>query len=77
MNNILGILSICDTYNAKSISQFFSPFFSLQLLNQFENTGPPPADRDKIKSLPTVRITDVHVGKLEYIIVTTAVMIVK
>ncbi|XP_061593712.1 E3 ubiquitin-protein ligase RNF126-like [Cololabis saira] len=32
-----------------------------QLLNQFENTGPPPADRDKIKSLPTVRITNEHV----------------
>lgn len=38
-----------------------------QLLNQFENTGPPPADRDKIKSLPTVQITDEHVGKLQKI----------
>ncbi|CAL9696348.1 unnamed protein product [Knipowitschia caucasica] len=33
-----------------------------QLLNQFENTGPPPADRDKIKSLPTIQITDEHVA---------------
>ncbi|XP_041968001.1 E3 ubiquitin-protein ligase RNF126-like [Alosa sapidissima] len=33
-----------------------------QLLNQFENTGPPPADREKIKNLPTVEITDEHVG---------------
>ncbi|XP_028834226.1 E3 ubiquitin-protein ligase RNF126 isoform X2 [Denticeps clupeoides] len=33
-----------------------------QLLNQFENTGPPPADRDKIKSLPTVQITQEHMG---------------
>lgn len=33
-----------------------------QLLNQFENTGPPPADRDKIKSLPTVQITAEHVA---------------
>lgn len=33
-----------------------------QLLNQFENTGPPPADRDKIKTLPTVQITDEHVA---------------
>ncbi|XP_041695541.1 E3 ubiquitin-protein ligase RNF126-like [Coregonus clupeaformis] len=33
-----------------------------QLLNQFENTGPPPADRDKIKSLPTILITQEHVG---------------
>ncbi|CDQ83239.1 unnamed protein product [Oncorhynchus mykiss] len=32
-----------------------------QLLNQFENTGPPPADRDKIKSLPTIPITQEHV----------------
>lgn len=39
-------------------------FLSLphQLLNQFENTGPPPADRDKIKSLPTVQVTEEHVG---------------
>ncbi|XP_076009700.1 E3 ubiquitin-protein ligase RNF126-like [Genypterus blacodes] len=33
-----------------------------QLLNQFENTGPPPADRDKIKSLPTVQITEEHIA---------------
>ncbi|KAJ8270073.1 hypothetical protein GJAV_G00110030 [Gymnothorax javanicus] len=33
-----------------------------QLLNQFENTGPPPADEDQIKSLPTVQITEEHVG---------------
>uniref|UniRef100_A0A3Q2UP70 RING-type E3 ubiquitin transferase n=1 Tax=Fundulus heteroclitus TaxID=8078 RepID=A0A3Q2UP70_FUNHE len=33
-----------------------------QLLNQFEITGPPPADRDKIKSLPTVQITAEHVA---------------
>lgn len=33
-----------------------------QLLNQFENTGPPPADRDKIKSLPTIQITAEHVA---------------
>nr|XP_020471866.1 E3 ubiquitin-protein ligase RNF126-like isoform X2 [Monopterus albus] len=33
-----------------------------QLLNQFENTGPPPADREKIKSLPTISITEEHVG---------------
>ncbi|CAG01377.1 unnamed protein product [Tetraodon nigroviridis] len=33
-----------------------------QLLNQFENTGPPPADVDKIKSLPTVQITEEHVA---------------
>uniref|UniRef100_A0A8C8I7I5 RING-type E3 ubiquitin transferase n=1 Tax=Oncorhynchus tshawytscha TaxID=74940 RepID=A0A8C8I7I5_ONCTS len=33
-----------------------------QLLNQFENTGPPPADGDKIMSLPTVLITQEHVG---------------
>uniref|UniRef100_A0AAR2LWX3 RING-type E3 ubiquitin transferase n=1 Tax=Pygocentrus nattereri TaxID=42514 RepID=A0AAR2LWX3_PYGNA len=34
-----------------------------QLLNQFENTGPPPADREKIKSLPTVQITEEHVAR--------------
>ncbi|XP_041698544.1 E3 ubiquitin-protein ligase RNF126 [Coregonus clupeaformis] len=33
-----------------------------QLLNQFENTGPPPADRERIKSLPSIQITEEHVG---------------
>ncbi|XP_075400115.1 E3 ubiquitin-protein ligase RNF126 isoform X3 [Tenrec ecaudatus] len=31
-----------------------------QLLNQFENTGPPPADKEKIQALPTVPITQEH-----------------
>ncbi|XP_075467612.1 E3 ubiquitin-protein ligase RNF126 [Ascaphus truei] len=33
-----------------------------QLLNQFENTGPPPADNEKIQALPTIQITKEHVG---------------
>ncbi|OXB61610.1 hypothetical protein ASZ78_006298 [Callipepla squamata] len=33
-----------------------------QLLNQFENTGPPPADKEKIQALPTVQITQEHVA---------------
>ncbi|KAF6728975.1 E3 ubiquitin-protein ligase RNF126 [Oryzias melastigma] len=33
-----------------------------QLLNQFENTGPPPADRERIKSLPTITITQEHIS---------------
>ncbi|RVE61809.1 hypothetical protein OJAV_G00174000 [Oryzias javanicus] len=33
-----------------------------QLLNQFENTGPPPADRERIKSLPTISITQEHIS---------------
>ncbi|XP_059553432.1 E3 ubiquitin-protein ligase RNF126 isoform X8 [Myotis daubentonii] len=33
-----------------------------QLLNQFENTGPPPADKEKIQALPTVTVTEEHVG---------------
>uniref|UniRef100_A0A8B9SUH2 E3 ubiquitin-protein ligase RNF126 n=1 Tax=Anas platyrhynchos TaxID=8839 RepID=A0A8B9SUH2_ANAPL len=32
-----------------------------QLLNQFENTGPPPADKEKIQALPTIQITQEHV----------------
>ncbi|KAK2507038.1 hypothetical protein MC885_017041 [Smutsia gigantea] len=32
------------------------------LLNQFENTGPPPADKEKIQALPTVPVTEEHVG---------------
>ncbi|KAG7273189.1 hypothetical protein CRUP_019316 [Coryphaenoides rupestris] len=35
---------------------------NIGLLNQFENTGPPPADRERIKSLPTVTVTAEHVG---------------
>lgn len=35
---------------------------AFQLLNQFENTGPPPADKEKIQALPTVPVTEEHVG---------------
>lgn len=44
----------------------YGALFHLQLLNQFENTGPPPADRERIKSLPTISITEEHVGKSVY-----------
>lgn len=37
---------------------------AFQLLNQFENTGPPPADKEKIQALPTVPVTEEHVGML-------------
>uniref|UniRef100_A0A674K8M0 RING-type E3 ubiquitin transferase n=1 Tax=Terrapene triunguis TaxID=2587831 RepID=A0A674K8M0_9SAUR len=33
-----------------------------QLLGQLENTGPPPADKEKITSLPTVTVTQEQVG---------------
>ncbi|KAG8545213.1 hypothetical protein GDO81_021211 [Engystomops pustulosus] len=32
-----------------------------QLLGQLENTGPPPADKEKISSLPTVTVTQEQV----------------
>ena len=35
-----------------------------QLLNNVEGSGPPPADKDKINKLPTVKITQSQVGKL-------------
>ncbi|TRZ05293.1 hypothetical protein HGM15179_021814, partial [Zosterops borbonicus] len=33
-----------------------------QLLGQLENTGPPPADKEKISSLPTVPVTQEQVA---------------
>ena len=36
----------------------------LQLLNQMEGAGPPPADADKIEALPKVKISQELVGKL-------------
>nr|XP_010300469.1 PREDICTED: E3 ubiquitin-protein ligase RNF115-like [Balearica regulorum gibbericeps] len=36
-------------------------FSSPQLLGQLENTGPPPADKEKISSLPTVTVTQEQV----------------
>ncbi|NXY57809.1 RN115 ligase, partial [Callaeas wilsoni] len=36
-------------------------FPSPQLLGQLENTGPPPADKEKISSLPTVPVTQEQV----------------
>lgn len=42
---------------------FFCSFLPhMKLLNQFENTGPPPADKERIKSLPIISITEEHVG---------------
>lgn len=43
------------------LSALYGPLF-FQLLNQFENTGPPPADKEKIQALPTIQITQEHVG---------------
>lgn len=46
-------------------SHLLSAFCGLlffQLLNQFENTGPPPADKEKIQALPTIQIAQEHVG---------------
>ncbi|XP_076465844.1 E3 ubiquitin-protein ligase RNF115-like [Babylonia areolata] len=34
-----------------------------QLLNQLENSGPPPADHEKVEALPTVEITQEQVDK--------------
>nr|XP_042699236.1 E3 ubiquitin-protein ligase RNF115 isoform X2 [Chrysemys picta bellii] len=34
-----------------------------QLLGQLENTGPPPADKEKITSLPTVTVTQEQVAR--------------
>lgn len=47
------------------LSSHLSALYGLlffQLLNQFENTGPPPADKEKIQALPTIQITQEHVG---------------
>ena len=35
----------------------------VQLLGQFENTGPPPAEKDKISSLPTVHVSQEQAGQ--------------
>lgn len=34
----------------------------IQLLGQIENTGPPPAEKEKISSLPTIIITQEQAG---------------
>lgn len=35
----------------------------VQLLGQFENTGPPPAEKEKISSLPTVHVSQEQAGQ--------------
>ena len=45
------------TWGANSLDAIIT-----QLLNQFENSGPPPADKEKIQALPTVPVTEEHVG---------------
>ena len=37
--------------------------FCLQLLSQLESSGPPPADKDKIATLPITQITQKHIGR--------------
>ena len=43
------------------ITFFFS--FSLQLLNQLESSGAPPASAEKIDALPIVSVSQEQVGK--------------
>jgi len=47
---------------AAELTSSFCGLLFFQLLNQFENTGPPPADKEKIQALPTVQIAQEHVG---------------
>ena len=42
--------------------------FALQLLDQMEGSGPPPADARQIESLPTVKISQDDVGTLSKIL---------
>lgn len=50
-----------------SIPSLFPPTFPnavfVQLLGQLENTGPPPAEKEKISSLPTVSISQEQAGQ--------------
>lgn len=34
-----------------------------QMLNQMENSGPPPLSKEKIKDIPSIEITDEHVDQ--------------
>ena len=34
-----------------------------QLLNQMEGAGPPKMEKDDITSLPTIKVTQDHIGK--------------
>ncbi|KAF6096704.1 ring finger protein 126 [Phyllostomus discolor] len=53
----LGVLT--GPHPAGALRGLWSMFL---LLNQFENTGPPPADKEKIQALPTIPVTEEHVG---------------
>ena len=37
--------------------------YLVQLLNQLESSGPPPAENEKIEALPTVTISQQQVGE--------------
>lgn len=50
--------------SSSSSSSTLSVFSLLpQLLGQFENTGPPPAEKEKISSLPTVIVSQEQAGE--------------
>lgn len=36
------------------------------LLNQMEGTGPPPLKEEIISNIPTINVTQAHVGKEHY-----------
>ena len=64
-------LVLCPTPHSVPHTSFCAPhlvlcptphFVPAQLLGQLENTGPPPADKEKISSLPTVAVTQDQVG---------------
>ena len=64
-------LILCPTPHPVPHTSFCAPhlvlcptphFVPAQLLGQLENTGPPPADKEKISSLPTVAVTQDQVG---------------
>lgn len=49
-----------DPPNTLSLARLRTTF--LQLLEQLENTGPPPAEKEMISSLPTVCISQEQTG---------------
>ncbi|XP_057345569.1 E3 ubiquitin-protein ligase RNF126 isoform X14 [Manis pentadactyla] len=59
----VAALSALLLMNRLSVLSLAGLALQLQLLlNQFENTGPPPADKEKIQALPTIPVTKEHVG---------------
>lgn len=61
--NDLTVIYVKCLYKSAMFLNTFLIHYLFQLLNQLEGSGPAPAEKSKIDSLPNVKVSQVQVGK--------------